>query len=123
MKQTYFLALAKQISNKSSHHTHKMGCVIAKRNKVLGSGFNALKTHPKSPHAHKSIHAEFMAALNAGDDIKGATAYVFRQHQNGTWAMAKPCASCWKFLMDCGIKEVVYSFEGSFRQEDLQNGS
>jgi len=121
MKQERFLTLARQISNKSDHHTHKMGCVIAKGNKVLGSGFNALKTHPRSPHAHKSVHAEFMAAISVGRDvnIEGATAYVFRQQKNGTWAMAKPCKYCWQFLMDCGIKEVVYSFEGAFRTEEL----
>lgn len=116
-----FLTLAKQVSRKSDHHTHKMGCVIAKGSKILGCGFNVLKTHPKSPHKHKSIHAEFMAALNAGYDIEGATAYVFRQQKDGTLAMARPCESCWRFLMDCGIKKVVYSFEGSFRQEELAN--
>lgn len=120
MKQERFLTLAKQVSEKSDHHTYKMGCIIAKGNKVLSSGFNILRTHPKSPHAHKSIHAEFMAAISADNtDLKGATAYVFRQQKNGTWAMAKPCKYCWQFLMECGIKEVVYSFEGSFRTEEL----
>lgn len=117
MKQKHFLALARQISKKSDHHTHKMGCVIAKGKKVLGSGFNVLKTHPRSPHAYKSIHAEFMAAANSGYEIEGATAYVFRQQKNGTWAMAKPCESCWKFLMECGVKEVVYSINGSYSRE------
>jgi deoxycytidylate deaminase len=117
MKQEYFLALAKHASCKSDHHSHKMGCVIAKGNKVLGVGHNVMKTHPKSPHKYKSIHAEFMAAINAGYDIEGATAYIFRQQKDGTWAMAKPCEYCWKFLVELGVKEVVYSFEGSFKQE------
>lgn len=121
MKQERFLSLARQMSKKSDHHSHKIGCVIVKRNKVLGSGFNVLRTHPKSPHAYKSIHAEFMAAINVGreDNLEGATAYVFRQQKNGTWATAKPCKYCWQFLMECGIKEVVYSFEGSFKSEEL----
>ena len=114
-----FLDLAKQVSQKSDHHTHKLGCVIARGNKVLGSGFNALKTHPRSPHPFRSIHAEFMATLNAGYDIKGATAYIFRQQKDGTWATARPCEFCWRFLMDCGIKKVIYSFEGTFKQEDI----
>jgi deoxycytidylate deaminase len=117
MKQEYFLAVARQASCKSDHHSHKMGCVIAKGNKILGVGHNVLKTHPKSPHKYKSIHAEFMAAINAGYDIEGATAYIFREQKDGTWAMAKPCDYCWKFLMELGVKEVVYSFEGSFKQE------
>lgn len=111
--------MAKKISNKSDHHTHKMGCVITKGNRVLGTGFNTTKTHTKSPHRFKSIHAEFMATLSANYDIKGATVYVFREQRDGKWAMAKPCQDCWAFLMECGIKKVVYSFEGSYKQEDL----
>lgn len=119
MKHDSFMALAKQCSKNSDHHSHRMGCVIVKGSRVLGIGWNMLRTHPKSPHEFKSIHAEFMASLNAGRDIKGATAYVFRQQKNGTWAMAKPCDDCWKYLMNLGIKKVVYSFEGTFKTEKL----
>lgn len=120
MKQRHFLKMAKRISQKSDHHAHKIGCVVARKNKILGSGFNLIKTHTKSPHAFKSIHAEFMAALNANFDLKGATVYIFREHKNGTWAISKPCSSCWEFLIECGAKEVIYSCEGSFKQEDLR---
>lgn len=120
MKQEHFLSLAKQASRRSDHHTHKLGCVIAKGKKVLGTGFNVLKTHPKSPHNWKAVHAEFMAVMSAGYDVDGATAYIFRQQKNGTWAAAKPCESCWQFLVDCGVKEIVYSYEGSFRQEKIR---
>lgn len=119
MKPDYFLTLAKKASKKSDHHQYHMGCVIARGSKVLGVGYNVMKTHPSSPHEYKSIHAEFMAFINAGRDVRGATAYIFRQQRNGVMAMAKPCESCWKFLMDQGVKKVVYSFEGSFRQEKL----
>lgn len=78
-----------------------------------------MKTHPKSPHEFKSVHAEFMAVADADFDIEGATAYIFREHKNGTMAMAKPCESCWKFLMEHGVKSVVYSFEGSFKEEKV----
>ena len=114
------MSLAKKASDKSDHHTHKMGCVIAKGSKVLGIGFNALKTHPKSPHQFKSIHAEFMAWINAGKKVEGATAYIFRQQKSGALAMAKPCSDCWQFLVDSGVKQVVYSFEGSYKKESLK---
>lgn len=120
MKHEQLLALAKHASKKSDHHSHHIGCVIAKGSKVLGIGWNVLKTHPKSPHAYKSIHAEFMAAIKADMEISGATAYVFREQKNGVWATAKPCKYCWQFLMDSGIKEVIYSFEGHFKQERLR---
>ena len=60
-----------------------------------------------------------MAIMSAGYEVNGATAYIFRQHKNGTPAMSRPCESCWRYLMDCGIKNVVYTFEGSFKEEKL----
>lgn len=120
MRKEYFLSLAKNLSKKSNHHSHKIGCVIVRRNKILGTGANLMKTHPKSPHAWKSSHAEFMAAISANYEIEGATAYVYREQKDGTPAISRPCSSCWEFLMKCGLKQVVYSFQGNFKQEDLK---
>lgn len=117
MKEERFLALAKKVSKRSDHHEHKLGCAIVRGSKVLGLGFNLLKTHTHSPHRWKGIHAEYMAVMAASYDVKGATAYIFRQQKNGTPAMSRPCQYCWKLLMECGIKKVVYTFEGSFKEE------
>lgn len=118
MKHEYFLRMARKESKKSNHHSYQLGAVIARGNRILGVGHNMIKTHPKSPHKFKNIHAEFMAVLNAGrEDLVGATAYVFREQKNENWACSKPCKYCWQYLVDCGIKSVVYSFEGSFIQE------
>lgn len=119
MRTERLLSLAKQASRKSDHYKYRMGCVIAKGNKVLGTGHNLIKTHPRSPHKFGMIHAEFMAAINAGYDISGATVYVFRQFKDGTPSIAKPCEDCWRFLMECGVKQVVYSYEGSFKTEKV----
>jgi deoxycytidylate deaminase len=120
MRDSYYLAQAKKASKKSNHHRHQLGCVIAKGSEILGVGYNVLKTHPKSPNPFHQIHAEFMAYINADCNVAGATAYVYRQLKNGFQAAAKPCPTCWKFLMDCGIKQVVYSYEGSFKQEKMK---
>ena len=119
VKQEYFLKKAKDVSTKSDHRSHKMGCVIVKRNRIVGSSCNTLKTHPRSPNCYKSIHAEFGAVVDAGFDVKGATAYVFRQQKNGKWAMAKPCFACRNFLIKCGIVKVIYTFEGTYEKETL----
>ena len=120
MRQDYFLNLAKQASKKSDHHSHLLGCVIAKGNKILGIGHNMMKTHPKSPHRFRSIHAEFLAVMNCGKDVIGATAYVYRQQKNGTPAISRPCKDCWQYLIDCGVKSVVYSCEGTYVQEKMK---
>lgn len=119
MKQEHFLKLAREASKKSDHHSHKVGCVIVKRNRVIGIGWNLMKTHPKSPSCYKNIHAEFHATLNANSKVKGATVYVFRQQKNGIPAISRPCRYCWDFLLAHGAKQVVYSFEGSFKKESI----
>lgn len=119
MKQNRFLALAKKASERSDHKDHQLGCVIARGNRILGTGHNMVKTHTKSPHRFKNIHAEFLAVLNSGYDIEGATVYVYRQQKDGTPSISRPCPYCWKYLMEQGAKEVVYSFEGSYRQEKI----
>jgi len=119
MKQEHFLKMAKEASKRSDHTKHKLGCVIVKRNRVLGVGFNMLKTHPRSYHSFKNMHAEVMAVIKADFKVAGSTVYVFRQQKCGTWAMAKPCDSCRKFLIENGVVKVVYSFEGSYKQERL----
>jgi deoxycytidylate deaminase len=119
MKEDHFLSLAKKASKRSNHRDHKIGCVIVKGNKILGVGFNVLKTHPHSPHKHKSTHAEFMAVVSSGYEVSRATAYIFRQQKNGTPAMSRPCESCFRYLTESGIKKIVYTFEGSFKEEKV----
>lgn len=120
MRQDYFLNLAKEASKKSDHHSHSLGCCIAKGNRVLGVGHNMMKTHPKSPHKFHRVHAEFLAVLNASGNVRGATAYVYRQQKNGTPALSRPCKDCWKYLRKCGIKNVVYSYEATYVQEKMK---
>jgi len=119
MKAEYFLSLAKRASKRSDHTKHRLGCCIARGNKVLGVGHNMMKTHPKSPHSWGHIHAEFLAVLNSGYDVEGATAYVYREQKDGSPAMSRPCKYCWDYLISKGITTVVYSFKGSFVQEKL----
>lgn len=119
MKDMYYLTLARKESKKSDHYQHKVGCLLIRGNKILGVGHNMMKTHPKSPHSFKCIHAEFMAFLNSNGNIEGSTAYIFREQKNGKWAISRPCKDCFRFLTEKGVKTIVYSFEGSFKQESV----
>jgi deoxycytidylate deaminase len=112
--------LLKQLSEKSDHHRHKMSCVITRKGRVIGRGFNSISTSPNSPHPWGCKHAEYNAFINSGRDIKGATVYVFRENKNGVPSMARPCSSCFKFLVENGAKLIIYSFEGSYKEEKLK---
>ena len=120
MKFKFFEA-ARKASLKSEHPSHPMGCVIVKKNRVISKGFNKLKTHPKSQFPYKTTHAEFHAIIRCWDpdDLKGASAYIYRSLKNGENAMAKPCPSCLKTLQEFGITEVYYTTSEGFVNERI----
>jgi deoxycytidylate deaminase len=104
------LELAKAIAEKGEHKQHRLGCVIEKSGKVIGVGWNRNKTHPKSLHPFKMVHAEFDAILGVPKwKLTGSIAYVYRQHKSGRKALAKPCKYCYKCLSDAGIQKVLYT--------------
>lgn len=120
MKEIKFLEMAKKISLNSDHHRHQLGAIIVRGSNVIGTGYNVLnRKSTKAPHKFMSIHAEYMAFLNSNRDIEGATIYIFRQLKDGTPSMARPCESCYNFLISKGIKNIVYTCEGSFKKEKM----
>lgn len=109
-KHIRYFELAKKLSKKSNHHQYKLGCVIVKGKKIVGLGYNQLKSHPKSPHKWSQIHAEFHALIGTHTaDLQGASVYVFRQNKHHELAIAKPCKCCEKMLRDCNVKRVFFT--------------
>lgn len=107
-----YFRLAKKQSEKSTHYQHKLGCVIVKSNRIVGEGFNKLKSHPKSPHAYSFIHAEFDSAHKVDPkDMKDSIVFVYREHKNGNFAIAKPCKTCAKLLKDLMVKSVYFTID------------
>ena len=111
MKNKFF-KLCKKLSTCSDHHQHKLGALVCNKNKILGVGFNQLKTNPNSTHPFKSTHAEFMAIQNCNaEDLKGATLYVYRENRQGKAVNSKPCVSCMTLIINSGIKKIYFSHE------------
>lgn len=105
-----FFKLAEKLAQKSDHEIHKHGAVLVRKNSVIGIGFNQHKTHSKSTHPFKTIHAEFSAILNSQQEsFEGCELYVVRKRRNGELANSKPCISCARMLESLGIKKVYYS--------------
>lgn len=115
-----FLKLLKKLRSLSDHPLHKMSCVIADKNQIISIGYNKCKTNPNSTHKYKMIHAELDALLdNRFNDLKGCTAYIYREHRDGTPALAKPCPTCLQALKLAGIKKICYSDTGTFKMEKI----
>lgn len=111
MKHRHF-ELAKKLSKKSDHPKFQMGCVIVSKNRIVGVGFNQMKTHTKSTHAFKTLHAEISALIgNTYEDLRNCSIYVYRETKDGKPAMAKPCPTCELALREAGIKNVYYSID------------
>ena len=71
-----------------------VGCVLVKNGQIIGKGFHAKAGDP---------HAEVMALREAGENARGATAYVTLE-PCAHYGRTPPCA---KGLVDAGVRNVI----------------
>lgn len=111
-----------QTCSKKSNSNPRMGCVIVKKNRIVGLGYNdRRKTHPKSKTMGNFLHAELHAIIGvASDDLIGAHVYVFREISDGSLAMAKPCPACHAVLAAAGVKKVFYTVQGGYGEYSME---
>ena len=105
---------AEKISIRGEHKHHKLGAVVAIGNSILSVGWNKDKTHPKSPHAWKHVHAEMDAIIKAGKNCEGADLYVARIGRDGTLRNAKPCPACMSLILASGLHKVHFTDNGGW---------
>lgn len=114
-----FFDIAKSISKHSDHPHHKLGAVISKGNRVISLGFNKNKTHTRSNHNWKRLHAEISAIIKAKQDITNCYIYIYRETKDGQIAMARPCCSCMQAIKEAGIKKIFYTSSEGFLEESI----
>ncbi len=100
--EEYFMGVAKMIRARSEDPKTKVGCVLVKDNKIIGTGYNGFPKHidfkwDTSKQLYV-VHAEANALLNSTESCAGATAYV----------TLFPCNECAKLLIQAGVKHIVY---------------
>ena len=118
---TYFLNIAKTVSQRADCSRRQVGAIIVKKNRIVSTGYNGAPAGEKGclagfcPRANSdvkpnelpytnciAIHAEANALLYANRNAKkGATIYV----------TTKPCGDCEKLIKGAGILRVVYPNE------------
>ena len=127
--KAYFRA-AKAVSELSDYPIHKLGCVVVSKHSIISSGCNSKsKCHPLQAKLDTEkygvecagkCHAEISALLpliRDKVDLSNASIYVFRQHKDGTLAMARPCSSCQKMIKELKIKKCFYTIESGYAVE------
>lgn len=113
-----FFELAKRASIHSDHHSHKIGAVIVRKNKIVSFGFNKLKTHNKSNTPYKAVHAEFSSILSAGRmDLSGCEIYVYRERKDGSLGSSKPCIFCEQLIKNVNLKKVHYTIDNGYKTD------
>ena len=129
--KAYFKA-AKAISELSDFPRVKIGCCAVYKHKIISSGCNSMKTNPTqkrfnsyrfsvdTPH---TIHAELACLLpligrkdiNFGD----LSLYIYRELKSGDLSLAKPCASCEALIKSLGIRNIYYTGNNSYINEEI----
>jgi cytidine deaminase len=101
-----------QKESANSEYCYKIGSVFITRSGEVFKGHNKIKTHTRSNHSYRNIHAELDVLLKVGihnkNKIDGGTMVLYRETTLGI-ACAKPCRFCEKILNEFNINNVYYT--------------
>jgi len=132
---TYFMNIAKLVSERSTCLRRKVGAVIVKDKRILATGYNGAPTglthceitgcireKLKIPSGERhelcrGLHAEQNAILQAayhGVSIKGSILYI----------TCHPCSVCAKMIINAGIEEIIIEegYPDKMAEEILMEG-
>ena len=101
---------------KKSEYRFKMGAVIFKGNRIIGKGYNAIRScssiDPKYRRFNNALHCELRALLSVKNwkNLKGADMLVIKiSKTTGSLSNAKPCYHCQCALQSVGIRNVYFT--------------
>lgn len=106
-----YMGVARLLSKRSTCNRKSVGAAIVRDNHIVGTGYNGaarLQDECSSvgclmvdKHCVRTVHAEVNAVLSAaynGVSTRDSILYT----------TAKPCFRCMSFLINAGVKEVIY---------------
>lgn len=92
----------------ASEHRTRVGATLVVAGRVV-SASNRLRNENKvAPYTEQSVHAEVRAVLRAYRAGRGGTIYVARLGRRGRLLASHPCKRCVPFLLEAGVKRVVW---------------
>ena len=101
-----YVAAARTVAESSNCNVRKsMAALVIRGGKILAAAPN-MKNHRGSIHAEANALARMTYQKRRP---KGATVFVARFRQDGSFGNAKPCANCIEFLKAHRVKDVVWT--------------
>ena len=125
---TYFLNIARVVSQRSTCIRRHYGAVIVKDHVIISTGYNGacrgetncsdagrcVREELNIPKGERyelcvAVHAEQNAIIN-GDPVKmkGSTIYIAGFNQDGTIASGEPCLLCRRMIKNARVERIVY---------------
>ncbi len=115
----YYRARELAMANGRQYH---LAAILKRKGRVIKIGENTDKTHPRFTRTYDDgtvashMHAEMnvLRFSQPGDELE---VMRFLKRDDCTYAMAKPCSICMKYIIEAGIKCVRYTNESGEWEE------
>lgn len=130
-KEIAYLNAAKSVATLSDHRV-KVGSVLVKGHKIIGSGYNSNSRTDKlqadldkaefGMDAVGKLHSEadcLIPFIKRHIDISGSTLYIYREKADGSLGICRPCNRCMRLIKMAGIKKICYTTNDGIAREAL----
>lgn len=99
---TRMLDLAARLSRtRADQRAFFLGAIAERADGTIVGARNGPATEPQFRH-----HAEWRLSRKLD---KGATVFIARTNKEGQWRNAKPCPSCMRRLIRCGVGRLIWT--------------
>jgi pyrimidine deaminase RibD-like protein len=88
-----------KLAKQSPYRAWMHGCIVYRGGRVVGQATNTF-----------GMHAE-VRALKRVKYKHNLTVLSVRVGKDGKLRMAKPCPECWQYLVDNGVRTILYSVD------------
>ncbi|HAU85762.1 MAG TPA: hypothetical protein DCW90_09740 [Lachnospiraceae bacterium] len=139
-KDYKFFDMARKVAQESDFKNFHLGAVLVYKGRVISTGYNTNRTHPKQKKYNKyrhfnssnkpvknSLHAEMACIVNIPKcvenniDFTQCKLYIYRisPGKHLQVGLSRPCPACRQAILDKGIRHLYYTGDGSFIHEEL----
>lgn len=122
----YYFSKAREISLLSDFKRSRHGSVIVHNNNIISMAHNRGKVFVEfiqKFNSDQSLHSEVASILKVKNKkiLKDCTLFVYRERQDKSVSISKPCPTCMRVIKSFGINHIFYSYENAegYREEWL----